>query len=515
MVNYREIIRLKSSGYSNASTSSSCGSSRDKVSEVWMLANEHNLNHWPLVPDLTNPEIQTILYPNKTESLANRLIPDYEYMFNELAKPGVTLSLLYAEYCEQARLEEKMPYSQTQFYDLYHDHISKTKATLRIARKPGDIMEVDWPGDTLKVTNPLSGETVDAYLFVACLDCSLYGYAEAFPDMKLNHWIEGHVHAYEYFGGSTRVLVPDNLKTGVTKHTSIELIMNRTYHEMAEHYGTAIIPARVRTPDDKPNIEGSVNVMETWIIAALRNRTFFSFEDLNKAVREKLIEYNSRPFTKRKGSRLSAYTEEEREFLQPLPASSFEMAIWTKATIQPDYLITVGKCKYSVPYEYIGKTVDIRTSEKTIEVFHHNNRIATHVKKEYSPEPIYIPEHMPENHRKYLTYNDEYFNEWSEDIGPSVNRVIHYFLESHRDSREGYASCVKLIKLADKYSAERLENACARVLSYTPHPSVKSINTILRNGFDKIKKEKRKYDTGSQYGIVRGESYWRGGEDDD
>ena len=511
MIDYREIIRLKSAGCSDSKAAASLGSARETVAKVWALARKNNLK-WPLDPALSNPEIRRILFPDKVKKEDLRLIPDYDYLHQELAKPGVKLSLLYSEYCEQARLESKIPYQQTQFYDLYSANISKTKATLRIARKPGDIMEVDWPGDTLTVIDSLSGEKLPAYLFVACLDCSLYGYAEAFPDMKLDHWIEGHIHAYEFFGGSTRILVPDNLRTGVTKHTSLELITNRTYHDMAEHYDTAIIPARVKAPDDKPNAEGSVNVMETWIIAALRNRQFFSFEELNRAVSEKLAEFNSRPFAKRKGSRQSAFTEEEREFLQPLPASRFEMAVWSKAKIQPDYLIQVGNCKYSVPYEYIGKTVDIRTSDKTIEVFYQSNRIALHVKKEYSREPIYIPEHMPENHRKYLSYNAEYFKEWSGGIGPAAHNVVIYFLTSHKDEREGYAACVKLTKLAEKYSPERLENACGRALSYTPQPSLKNINTILRNGFDKVKTETHEYDNGSEYGIVRGDSYWNGGD---
>lgn len=176
-------------------------------------------------------------------------------------------------------------------------------------------------------------------------------------------------------GGVTRILVPDNLKTGVIKNTPTELILNRSYYEMAEHYGTAIIPARPIKPKDKPTAEGTVKVIETWILAALRNRKFFSFEDLNKAIIEKLEEFNVKPFQKRKGSRLTAFIEEEKEFLMPLPASPYEAAVWSTATIQPDYLITVGDCKYSVPHEFIGKKVDIRTTDNSIEVFFHNNRI--------------------------------------------------------------------------------------------------------------------------------------------
>ena len=248
-------------------------------------------------------------------------------------------------------------------------------------------MEVDWVGDTLKVYDATSCCDIPAYIFVAVLPCSLYGYAEAFPDMKSNHSIEAHIHAYSFFGGSCT----SNLKTGVIKNTRAELVLNRSYHEMAEHYGTAIIPARPVKSKDKPNAEGTVKVLETWILAALRNRKFFTFEELNKAIHEKLEGFNAKPFQKKKGSRLSAFLEEEKDFLMPLPASPYETAVWSTATIQPDYLIKIGDCKYSVPYEFIGKKVDIRATENSIrEVFYHSNRIASHLRRSYSPEAAFM-----------------------------------------------------------------------------------------------------------------------------
>lgn len=358
---------------------------------------------------------------------------------------------------------------------------------------------------------------IPAYIFVAVLPCSLYGYAEAFPDMKSNHWIEAHVHAYSFFGGVTRILVPDNLKTGVIKNTRTELVLNRSYHEMAEHYGTAIIPARPVKPKDKPNAEGTVKVLETWILAALRNRRFFTFQELNKAIHEKLEEFNAKPFQKKKGSRLSAFIEEEKDFLMPLPVSPYETAVWSTATIQPDYLITVGDCKYSVPYEFIGKKVDIRTTENSIEVFYQNNRIASHVRKIYSAEPIYIPEHMPENHRSFLEYSTEGFLDWGKNMGRSTLLVIKHFLFMHKVERQGYKSCASLMKLADRYGTERLENACTKALSYTPSPSLKNISTILKNGQDKVALTtdpvRISNKESSKYGITRGASYYKGGGD--
>ena len=478
------------------------------------LAESHSLE-WPIPETLTNKDIEQLFYPGRGTNEGRRL-PDYEYIYNELAKPGVMLSLLWAEYCAKCEAEHTIPYQHTQFNEKYHAYAASKKVTLRIKRKPRETMEVDWIGDTLKVYDSANCCKIPAYIFVSVLPCSLYGYAEAFPDMKSNHWIEAHVHAYSFFGGVTRILVPDNLKTGVIKNTRTELILNRSYHEMAEHYGTAIIPARPVKPKDKPNAEGTVKVLETWILAALRNRKFFTFQELNKAIHEKLEEFNAKPFQEKKGSRLSAFLEEERDFLMPLPASLYETAVWSTATIQPDYLITVGNCKYSVPYEFIGKKVDIRAAENSIEVFYHGHRIASHVRKMYAPEPIYLPEHMPENHRKFLEYNTESFLDWGKSMGHSTYLVIKHFLFMHKVEQQGYKSCASLMKLADRYGTDRLENACAKALSYTPSPSLKNISTILKNGQDKVvltsESARVSNKESLKYGITRGASYYKGGD---
>lgn len=514
MIDYREIIRLKNLKFSNVAIANSLCCSRNTVSEVLKLAESHSLE-WPIPETLTNKDIEQLFYPGRGTNEGRRL-PDYEYIYNELAKPGVTLSLLWAEYCAKCEAEHTIPYQHTQFNEKYHAYAASKKATLRIKRKPGETMEVDWIGDTLKVYDSANCCEIPAYIFVAVLPCSLYGYAEAFPDMKSNHWIEAHVHAYSFFGGVTRILVPDNLKTGVIKNTRTELILNRSYHEMARALWHSNYSARPVKPKDKPNAEGTVKVLETWILAALRNRKFFTFQELNKAIHKKLEEFNAKPFQKKKGSRLSAFLEEERDFLMPLPASPYETAVWSTATIQPDYLITVGNCKYSVPYEFIGKKVDIRAAENSIEVFYHGDRIASHVRKMYAPEPIYLPEHMPENHRKFLEYNTESFLDWGKSMGHSTHLVIKHFLFMHKVEQQGYKSCASLMKLADRYGTDRLENACAKALSYTPNPSLKNISTILKNGQDKVvltsESARVSNKESLKYGITRGASYYKGGD---
>ncbi len=514
MVNYREILRLRSLDYSQRQVAVSVKCSRNTISEVYRLADEKGLS-WPLSFEWSNTNLQHLLYPGKS-SEAGRKMPDLAYLHKELAKSGVTMTLLWSEYCEQCKAEKRIPYQYTQFCDYYRSYAMKTKATMRIKRKPGELLEVDWAGTLLSIHDDLTGESIPAYIFVACLPCSLYSYAEAFPSMVMEHWINAHIHAYQFFGGVTRIVIPDNLKTAVIKHGRTEVLLNRVYLEMAEHYNTAVIPARPASPKDKPSAEGTVGVISTWIIAALRNEKFFSFADLNSAIQTKLLEFNTKPFQKKNGSRLSAFEEEERSFLQPLPASPYEMAVWSTAKIQPDYLITVEKNKYSVPFEFIGHEVDIRSTSKTIEVFFQNNRIASHVRRYEIGDPEIVPAHMPENHRKYLTWNQDTFLEWAEAVGKSTLIVMKSFLSSTKVEQLSYKTCGSLMKLADRYSVKRIEDACTRVLSYTPAPSLKNIQAILKTGQDKVNPQKDR-DTpkpSGNYGFTRGADYFGGGRND-
>ena len=286
---------------------------------------------------LTNEKVYALLYPNKLEAVNPRKDPDYSYIHKELAKPGVNLTLLWTEYCSDCYASKLTPYMYTQFCDKYRKWARLTKATMRITHKPGDAMQVDWAGTTIPYYDRVTGEAADTYLFAAVLPCSCYAYVEACDDMKTTNWLLCHVHAYQYFGRVTRLLIPANLKTGVSKNTKYETILNKSYAEMAEYYETAIVPARVRAPQDKSLAEGTVKFATTWIIAALRNRKFFSLEEVKSAVKEKLDELNKTPFKKREGCRYSAYKEEEQSFMKPLPLTPFEPAVWSTAKVPLDY----------------------------------------------------------------------------------------------------------------------------------------------------------------------------------
>ena len=512
MTNYREILRLHSQGISGRSISASLVCSRNTVANMLKRAEECDIS-WPLPQGMTDCELLKLLLPERALP-SSRKQPDCEYIHKEMARNGVTLSLLWNEYCEQCRLSSEIPFMYTQFCKMYRDYANTTKATMHINRKPGEILEVDWAGNTAAIIDNTTGELIDAYVFVASLSCSSYSYVEAFLSMNMESWITAHVNAYKFFGGVTRILVPDNLKTGVDRVSWHNPVINKTYHDMAEHYETAVIPARVRRPKDKPNAEGTVGIISTWITAALRNQEFFSLSELNGAIRNKLDEFNRKPFQKKPGSRMSVFLEEEKTALMPLPAAPYELATWKIATVQFNYHISVDKMHYSVPYEYIKHKVDVRITRNVVEIFFNNHRIASHTRLngregQYSS----IIEHMPEDHKQYTSWNSERFISWAQKIGPNTNITVKAILSSHRVEQQGYKACMALLKLADKYSVIRLESACTKALSYTPNPSYKSIQTILKTGSDKALTEEPTStvkNTSANFGFTRGADYYGG-----
>jgi transposase len=375
-------------------------------------------------------------------------------------------------------------------------------------------MEVDWAGDTVSIQNNITGKPIPVYLFVAVLSSSGYAYAQGFLARNLESWISAHVNVYQFFGGATRILTPDNLKTGVTKADWYSPEINKTYHEMAEYYGTAVIPAGVRKPREKALVERTVGMRSTWITAALRNRQFFSLFELNQAVRQKLEEFNKKPFQKRPGCRESAFAE-ERPFLIPLPDKPFELSTWKLATVQLNYHVYADKMYYSVPYEYIKHKVDVRLTRGMTEVFYQGNRIASH-RRLYGHPGQYstVIEHMPEKHRQYSQWNAERFIKWATDIGPYTEQTVKAVIASRKVEEQSYKTCIALLKLSDSYSLLRLEAAFKKALCYSAAPSFRSIRTILKTGTD-LKQEGTvlsSADNAAAGAFIRGAAYY-GGED--
>ena len=276
-----------------------------------------------------------------------------------------------------------------------------------------------------------------------------------------------------YFGGVTRILVPDNLKTGVTANTRYETQLNESYRELAEYYGTAIVPARVRKPQDKGLVERSVGFSTTWITAALREHRFFSFSEVKEAVAERLEFINTKPFQKRLGCRREAYLSEEKEFMLPLPKRPYEPAVWKQQTVGNDYLISDGLNKYSVPFDLIGEQVQIRLTRDLVEVYFKGSRMTSHKRlAAYSVQPVVKPEHMPDRHRKYLSCNVDEFRTWAKTVGKSTEEIVRHFLSSGIAEEQGYKACVSLRKLENKHGKQKLEAACERMLAFSSSPSI-------------------------------------------
>lgn len=332
MTNHLEILRLNSLHRSQRTIAATTHCSRHTIRDVLQTAETCGIA-WPLDNDITNADLERHLFPDKYKVVCAYVEPNYAYIHRELAKTGVTMALLWEEYCRKCYETSKAPYMSTQFSDKYRKWARVTKATMRIQHKPADAIQVDWAGDTIPIFDSVTGAQSAAYLFVAVLPCSYYAYAEVCEDMKTENWLNCHVHAFNYFGGVTRLLIPDNCKTATTSNTRYETILNRSYQELAEYHGTVIISARVRKPQDKSSAEATVRFSETWIVAALRNNKFFSVRELNEAVTEKLEELNNSRFKQMAGTRRNAYLEEEKPYMQPLPSIPFEAAVWSVAKI--------------------------------------------------------------------------------------------------------------------------------------------------------------------------------------
>lgn len=505
--NYREILRLAAKQLSQEKIASSVGSSKKTVNRILRLAKEHQVA-WPLPDEQTNDVLAKMFSTSPRVTQTNRRLPDFELIHRELQHSGVNKKLLWMEYLEHCRLENQTGLQYSQFCYYVQQDEERRQATMHLHHKPAERIEVDWAGDPAFYIDRETGEKVKALVFIAVLPYSQYTFAKAFNNERQRAWLQAHIDMYNFFGGVTKLLVPDNCKTAVV-HTRNWYTprLNEAYHELAEHYDTAILPARVRHPKDKPSAEGNVGHASTWIIAALRHEQFFSLAELNEALAKKLEEYNLRPFQKRDGCRLEVFRQEEQPFLAPLPVMPYELAEWRSAKVQYNYHVSVLGMYYSVPYEYIHKTVEIRLTETFVQIFYNHHRIASHLrlngpKGQYSTQPA----HMPEKHRQYLEWNGDRFHNWATTVGPETTAVIDSILKTHPIEQQAYRSCMGIMHLAEKYSSPGLENACAKARSYSKNPSYNTVRNLL--AAEQLEAEKAT-PVHKPHGITRGAAYFR------
>jgi transposase len=431
-----------------------------------------------------------------------RPLPDYEYIHQELKKPGVTMYLLWEEYLKA----NPTGYQMAQFRRYYYQYIKRIDVTLRIRHKFGESLFVDYAGQTMPIYDRITGAISEAQIFVAVLGGSNYTYAEATADQQLPSWTGSHVRSFEYFGGVPERVVSDNLKSGVQKANRYEPDINPTYREMAAHYGTVIMPARAHEPRDKAKVENGVLIVERWILASLRNRKFFSLGELNEAIRELLIILNTRKFKRLEGCRESVFMSYEKAALKPLPEHPWEYAQWKKMTVNLDYHVELEKYYYSVPYVLAHQVVYARHTSKVVEIFHNNKRVASHAKdpqKRYST----IEGHMPKAHQEIIGITASKLIEEAQKIGIKTKELVEYILNDRKYPPQGYRSCLGIIRLAKNYSATRLESACQRALTIGGH-SYTSVANILKSGIDQQPVLKRPQQVNIAHENIRGGEYF-------
>jgi transposase len=476
----KEVLRLKwAHKLSNRKIAKSCFISRSTVADYLLRAKLAGLS-WPLDPELDDAALENLLFPVTDKSVpAEGLMPDMEYLYREMKRKSVTMQLLWYEY-KQANPDG---YQYSQFCNLYRQWVKKLDVTLRQEHRAGEKLFIDYAGQTVSIVDPKTGEITEAQIFVATLGASNYTFAEASLSQDLPSWVKSHVHAFEFFGGVPQILVPDNLKSGVTNPCRYEPDINPTYQDLAEHYDTTVIPARAKKPKDKAKVESAVLVSERWILAALRNHTFFSLAELNNLIAQNLEKLNNRKFQKLDTTRRKLFETIDKPALKPLPSRPYQYAEWKKARVNIDYHIEIYRHYYSVPYQLAREQVDVRITATTVEVLFKNQRVASHQRSYIPWKSTTVKEHMPKSHQKYLEWTPSRIIRWAGKNGPKTEKLVTHILDSRPHPEQGFRSCLGIMSLAKHYSPERLENACSRAL-IIKGSSYKSVKSILKNGLD-------------------------------
>jgi transposase len=420
-------------------------------------------------------------------------------------RKSVTLTLLWHEY--KAAHPEGFQYSW--FCDQYRAWSARLDVVMRQAHRAGEKLFVDYAGQTVEVVDRHSGEIRTAQIFVAVLGASSYTYAEATWTQQLPDWIGSHVRTFAFLGGVSELLIPDNLRSGVSKAHRYEPDLNPTYADLASHYGVAVLPARVRKPRDKAKAEAGVLLVERWILAVLRNRSFFSLPELNQEIARLLERLNARPFKKLPGSRQALFEQIDRPALRPLPSQPYAFAEWKQVRVNIDYHVEIEGHYYSVPYQLVRKTLEARYSERTVEVFHKGQRVASHPRSHLKGRHTTVPEHMPAAHRSYAEWTPQRLIRWAEQNGPATTGMVQTILERRAHPQQGFRSCLGIMRLGKRFGEERLEAACRRALTLGAC-SYKSIESILRQGLErKAVAEQQALDLDIAHANIRGADYYQ------
>lgn len=476
----REIVRLKLvEGFAGRAIARSCSLSPGTVSDYLGRIAVVKLT-WPLPPELDDDEALTaLLFPGEGRPVANRPEPDWAEVHRQLRRKHVTKQLVWQEYREA----HAKGYAYSQFCARYSRWAARLSVTMRQDHVVGEKMFVDFSGDGIEVVDPETGEIRTAKLFVAVVGGSSLTYVEAVFSEDLPTWVGCHNRALEFFGGVAKIFVPDNLKSAVTRPDNYDPEINPTYAELAAHYGAVVIPARKYKPRDKAKVEQAVLLAERWILAVLRNWKFFSLAELNAAVRPLVTRLNDRRMVKLGRSRRELFEELERGALGPLPSQPYELALFARPRVNIAYHVEFERHSYSVPYALVGQQLELRATERTIEVFRNGRRIASHARSYEQHKYTTVAAHMPRNHREYAEWTPVRLVAWAKSVGPATASMFEEIMGKRVHPEHGFKPCLGIMRLREKYTDARVEAACARAIKCRAF-SYQSVKAILVNSLD-------------------------------
>lgn len=458
----------------------SCCLARSTVADYLARASRADLN-WPLPEGMDEARLEGLLFPSPEKGVQQRTPLEFLNIRNELRRKHVTLQLLWEEYREHS----PKGYGYSQYCQLYRDWLGKQAVSLRQEHRAGEKLFVDYAGDTIRINDRHTGAVTAGHLFVAVLGCSNYTYAEVTATEQLPDFIGAQVRTFDYIQGVPQVVVPDNTKAAVKSPCRYDPDINRTYQELAEHYGFAVLPARPRRPKDKAKVEVGVLIAERWILARLRHHTFFSLAEVNVAVADLLTQLNRHPFKKLPGCRREAWEQMDRPALHPLPTQRYEMAEWKEVGVNVDYHVDVDGHYYSVPHRLIGQRVMARFTRTSVEILHKSQRVATHLRNPKKGGHTTVAEHRPQSHREHLQWTPDRIASWARSIGPNCEAAVRAIIASRPIPEHGFRHCLGVIRLSKRYTRERVDRACERALKLNI-VRYHHIENMLKSGRDHL-----------------------------
>jgi transposase len=478
----RDILRLRlSAGLSIRAISTSTKVSVGAIQKLLSQAQALELD-WPLPADLDDGQLARLFYPEADTRVSSRYqMPDWSAIHQELKRKGMTKQLLWEEYTQHY---PNRCYSYSQFCERYSQWLKRQKRSMRQSHRAGEKCFVDYAGQTVPVICADTGEIRQAQIFVAVLGASNYTYAEATWSQSLPDWLGSHVRAFAYFGGTPEMLVPDNLKSGVSRACRYDPDLNPSYQQLAAHYQLAVVPARPYKPKDKAKAEVGVQVVERWMLARLRHHSLFSLAELNQALRLLLDELNRKPFKQLPGNRVEAFAQLDQPALKPLPRHPYRYVAIKPVKVNIDYHVQYERHHYSVPHQYVGESLELHAGDTLITLYFRGQSVATHARK-FRPGTTTEPSHMPQRHRKHQQWTPGRLKNWAQDLGPEILRWVDTQLKTKAHPEQAYRVCLGLLNLGREYPAQRLEAAC-RIANREGLMRLKQIKSILSSNRDRL-----------------------------